>query len=444
MVRMAGTGSPVRGLHNRAGGGLLLPELEMERLASLRSYEILDSSPETAYDNLVGWASALLGAPFVALNLVDADRAWAKAGIGLPRASLPRHLTICSEVVAMDAPIAIADLRQHPGYGYITDAFGLLSYVGVPITGRDGLVLGTLCIADVAPRPDMQRDVTVLTGLAQHAGALLELRRNEGRAGLAPQGSACDKLVADAHDPRKLRRALAADEFVPYFQPVVDLSRERVVGYEALVRWAHPTLGVLSPDRFLPAFEAGELILSLDARVLERALGDLAQLRGPAGTAERHVAVNVSGRELTAPGLADRVAEALTRHAMAPGDLVIEVTETTETNPVIRQAELRRLLDLGVGVLIDDYGSGYANTCAMLETPATGVKIDRSIVSRVVDSQRARLLLAGVTGAATRLGLTVIAEGVEDLQTARIAADCGVHRAQGYAFGRPAPAADVR
>ena len=422
----------------------LLPELEAERLASLRSYDIMDTGREAPYDDLTAWAAALLNAPMAALNLVEANRTWPKASVGLQPGSLPRHLTMCSEVVALDAPVAIPDLLEHARYRPLTDRFGVRSYVGVPVVGRDGLVLGTICIADVVPRRDTGRDVTVLTALARHAGALLELRRNERRAGLAPLGSTCDRLVPDAHDPRKLRRAVAADEFVPYFQPVVDLACERVVGYEALVRWAHPSLGILTPDRFLPAFEAGELIVSLDARVLDRALCQLSRLRGQSGGPDRHVAVNVSGRELTKPGLADRVAEALGRHAMSPADLVIEVTETTETNPVVRQAELRQLLDLGVDVLIDDYGSGYANTCAMLETPATGVKIDRSIVSRVAVDHRARLLLAGVTGAATRLGLTVIAEGVEDVATARIAGDCGVHRAQGYVFGRPVPAAEIR
>jgi EAL domain-containing protein (putative c-di-GMP-specific phosphodiesterase class I) len=429
----------------QAPPGAVVPS-EAERIASLESYQIMDTPPEEAYDNLVRWASQLLDVPIAVLNLLDAHRMWAKAVVGLPPIDMPRYLSICADVVALDAPVVVEDILEHPRYAAAAELFlplGMRSYLGVPIVGRDGLALGTMCIVGHGPRRVTARDIGTLTALAQQAGALLDLRRNEVRTGLAPQGSTCDRLVPDAHDPRMLRRAVRRDEFVPYFQPVVDLAADRVIGYEALVRWMHPTLGTLTPDRFLPAFEASELILSLDDRVLNHALAALSRLRRRCDAAGRHVAVNVSGRELTKPGLAARVAAALERHAMCPADLAIEVTETTETNPVIRRAELLQLRELGVGVLIDDYGSGYANTCAMLDTPATGVKIDRSIVSRIASDERARVVLAGVTAEAMALGLEVIAEGVEDHRTARIAADCGVQLAQGYAFGRPAPESDI-
>jgi EAL domain-containing protein (putative c-di-GMP-specific phosphodiesterase class I)/GAF domain-containing protein len=430
----------------RDARGVLTGPCEAERLSSLHSYDIMDTPAEPAYDDLVRLAAAVLDAPAAYLNLVDADRQWGKAVAGADSVSLARELSICSDVVALDAPVVVEDVAEHPRYRLLADVLiplGVRSYVGVPVAGRDGLPLGALCVTDSVPRRATAPDIAMLTVLARQAGAQLDLRRNEGRTGLAPRGSAHGRLIADAHDPRRLRRALHDDEFEPYFQPVVDLGDERVVGHEALVRWAHPALGILTPDRFLPAFETSEMILSLDGRVLDRSLAALSRLRRQPGAADRHVAVNISGRELNRPGLADRVAAALQRHAMGPDALVVEVTETTETDPDVRRRELLRLLDLGVGVLIDDYGSGYANTYALLDTPASGVKIDRSIISRISADERARLLLAGVTRAAIGLGLYVIAEGVEDRETARVAADCGVRLAQGYAFGHPTPELDT-
>lgn len=429
----------------RHARGMLIPPYEAERLASLWSYDVMDSAGEDAYDDLVRLAAVQLGAPIAFLSLVDADRQWSKAVVGLPSLSMPREAAICSDVVALDAPVVVEDVQRHPRYRRLAagpPAIG--SYVGVPIVGRDGLPLGALCVVDFVARRVTAADVAALRVLARQVAALLDLRRNESRTGLAPRGSASDHLVADAHDPRRLRRALRGDEFVPYLQPVYDLVRDRVAGYEALVRWEHPELGVLTPDRFLPAFESSEMIVSLDALVLDRALAALGRLRRRPGATDRHVAVNVSGRELTRPGLVGRVADALARHRTAAGSLLIEVTETTEADPHVRRTELLRLRDMGVGVLIDDYGSGYANAAALLDTPATGVKIDRSIISRIADDERARLLLSSITDTATGLGLYVIAEGIEDETMARIARGCGVRLAQGYAYGRPAPEADAR
>ena len=419
---------------------------EAERLASLRSYEIIDTPPEDLFDDLVRLAATVLHAPMAFLNLVEQDRQWSKAVVGTTSVSLPRESSICSDVVTLDAPVVVHDVTRHPRYRLMADVLlplGVRSYAGVPVAGRDGLPLGALCIADHVPRRAGPADVAALSVLARQAGALLDLRRNEARTGLVPQGSARDRLIADARDPRRLRSALRNDEFTPYFQPVLDLTSGRVVGYEALVRWAHPSFGVLTPDRFLPAFETSELILSLDARMLDLALHALSRLRRRPAAAGLHMAVNVSGRELTRPGLAARVTAALQRHAMDTDALMIEITETTETDPHVRRTELLHLRDMGIGVLIDDYGSGYANTSALLNTPATGVKVDRSIVSRIATDERARLLLHNVTRAATDLGLHVVAEGLEDEQTTRIAASFGIQFGQGYVFGRPVAEADL-
>lgn len=426
----------------RSSRGVLLPALEGERLASLRSYQIVDSSPEEPYDHLVRWAAALLDAPMASLTLVESTRQWFKAFVGFPSDSTPRRLSMCSDVVALDVPVVIEDTLSHPRYSDWENVAGsphVRSYAGVPIVGRDGLPLGALCVADVRPRQVSADDVAQLEALAAQASALLDLRRNESRLGLAARGTPHDRLVAEAHDPRSLRKALGEGQFVPYFQPVVHLTEGRVVGYEALVRWSHPRLGVLGPDRFLPAFEAGDMILPLDVSVLDKALATLGRLQRRPDSAGLHVAVNISGRELAIPGLADRVSAAMACQGASPENLIIEVTETTETDPVVRRGELRRLRDIGVGVLIDDFGSGYANTSALLDTPATGVKIDRSIVNRISHDVRARRVLTSTAATARDLGLDVIAEGVEDLETARVVAECGIQLAQGFAFGPAVP-----
>ncbi|WP_165865690.1 sensor domain-containing phosphodiesterase [Vallicoccus soli] len=439
---LSGSDTFSAGRASRTMDAVRLHPQELERLASLRSYAILDSTPEPVYDRLVQLAATLLHAPMAALSFVDSDRQWHKASVGPLQASAARSASICSDVVAVEQSLVVPDTHRHPRYRELSSVIGapgIRAYAGVPVIGRDGLALGALCVLDTTPRHYGPTELQTLTALAEQAAALLDLRRSDEQQGLAPLGTSEDRLVAEARDPRALRRALTRGEFTAHFQPIVRLHDDQVVGHEALARWQHPQHGLLTPERFLPAFETGELICALDAAVLEHALNALPRLRATA-SAPLHVAVNLSARELTAPGAAARVLAALDRHDLPSSCLAVEVTESAMSKPLIRDRELRQLRERGITVLLDDYGTGYANLLALLDTPATGLKLDRSLVSRIASDRRARRLLGRVAAAGRDLGLTTVAEGVEDRSTASLLRELDVDLAQGYFYGRPSAA----
>lgn len=416
---------------------------EHDRLDSLRSYGVLDTAPEPAYDELVALAAELCGAPGAAFSLVDAHRQWSKALY--PQASpfeVPRSLSFCSDTVAAAAPLVVGDTSRHPryrGHPSVTGPDGLRAYAGVPLVGRDGLPLGALCVTDVRPRRWASRHLGALTSLAGQAVTLMEERRRDLAAGLWEEW-----VLPDARLPGRLRQALDAGELRPHYQPVVEIHDGRVVGLEALLRWEHPRLGTLPPGAFMPGVEAGALVVPVGRAVLDAALAEVAALARRGLHLERKIGVNVAGGQLARPGLADDVLAALDRHGVAPQRLALELTETTELpDPRLARAELCRLDDAGVRVSLDDFGVGWSNLSRLLDLPVRGLKLDRSIAGAVVRDPKAARIVALAVRTAEEFGLDVIAEGVETEDVRQRLAGAGVRLAQGWLFGAAVPAASL-
>ena len=234
----------------------------------------------------------------------------------------------------------------------------------------------------------------------------------------------------------QLRDAIARGEFVVHYQPIVALADTHVVGHEALVRWNHPTRGLLNPVEFLDVAEDTGLITAIGAQVLEQVcatLTDRPDLPGP-------ISVNVSAVQLAAPDWLPGVRDTLTRHGIDPSRIVIEVTETAVLSLVdAARHALASLRRLGVGIHVDDFGTGYSSISVLRDLPVTGVKLDLRFVQDLtaVDSQ-ANALAQGLSGLVTGLHLTGIAEGIETLLQANILRGQGWECGQGYYFGRPA------
>jgi EAL domain-containing protein (putative c-di-GMP-specific phosphodiesterase class I) len=242
-----------------------------------------------------------------------------------------------------------------------------------------------------------------------------------------------------------LRRALADPEreLRVVYQPIVALDDERVVGFEALVRWQHPTRGAVSPARLIPVAEATGLIVPLGAWVLRTACRQAARwaesdVLGPAAP---YVSVNLSGRQLEGAGLADEVARAVAAAGLDPSRLLLEITESV----LMQRADaalhtLNALKALGVRLAIDDFGTGYSSLAYLQRFPVDTLKIDKAFVDGVANGGSAAALASGIVGLATTLGLRCVAEGIErPEQAARLrAAGCGY--GQGYLFARPLPA----
>ena len=269
--------------------------------------------------------------------------------------------------------------------------------------------------------------------------ALLRAKRL-GRARYVAFDPGVDRVAtrADLQLEDDLRVSFEANELRAHYQPIVDLTDLSVVGHEALVRWEHPSYGLLSPARFLDLAESSGLIRPLGWWMLARACTDLTSPGGlPAGT---WVAVNASPSQLTRTGVAADVIRALEASGLPPQDLHLEVTETALiTASDTLASELRQLSDLGVKIALDDFGTGYSSLALLRSFPVDVVKIDMSFVSPLLTDRSARAIVKAVLGLSQDLGMTTVAEGIESEAQLAVLRDMGCSHGQGYLFGRPEP-----
>jgi diguanylate cyclase (GGDEF)-like protein/PAS domain S-box-containing protein len=235
---------------------------------------------------------------------------------------------------------------------------------------------------------------------------------------------------------RALREAIEQDQLVAYYQPVLRLSDLRTMGFEALVRWQHPRLGLVPPDDFIPAAEQTGLIRGIDQRVLAQACDDLGRWRR-AGH-DLRMAVNLSARQFTDPGLVPLVTAALDRAQLEPSSLRLEMTETVlmDDAPTTLRI-LRRLASLGVALDIDDFGTGYSSLSYLKRFPVTALKLDRRFVAGLPDDREDLEIVTAVIRLAHALDLPVVGEGVETSAQVATLTELGCDFAQGYYFCRP-------
>ena len=248
----------------------------------------------------------------------------------------------------------------------------------------------------------------------------------------------------DHHSPAKLaltadlRAAVDNDEIVVWFQPILDLRTEEVSAFEALVRWQHPDLGLLMPGSFIDMAEHTNLIKPLTRKVLELALGQVAEWS--AMGMPMTVAVNVSARVLVEPSFATQVMNALEAADVPPSQLKLEVTESAlMVDPITAQAVLNELEGLGIEISIDDYGTGYSSLAYLTNLPVSEVKIDRSFVSKMQGGSRESIIVSSTINLAHHLGLRAVAEGVEDTALLPRLQELHCDSAQGFCISRPMP-----
>ncbi len=240
---------------------------------------------------------------------------------------------------------------------------------------------------------------------------------------------------------RDLREAVAVGQLCAYFQPIVDTRSGRVRSVEALVRWNHPTLGLLTPPQFLGAAEQAGLMVDIGRHVLELACGQLAEWRRR--SPDLAVAVNVSEQELRHPGFPDHVLATLSRFGLPTSALHLEVTETVAVAEETISAALEPLTAAGVACSLDDFGTGHSSLHRLRRLPVHRLKIDKSFVSGLESEQRAAPLLASIIAMAHGVGNVVVAEGVETREQADFLAQHGCDELQGYLFSRPVPADEI-
>lgn len=229
---------------------------------------------------------------------------------------------------------------------------------------------------------------------------------------------------------------------VLHYQPQVDAVTGALVGVEALVRWDHPRRGLLLPAAFLDLAEEHGLMAPLTRRVLDLSTRQAALWREQ-GSPVR-VAVNLSASCLELPGLLGVLEDSLRRARLPAGCLAVEITETSlMVDPGVAIDVTRRISALGVTVSIDDYGTGYSSLAYLDDLPADELKLDRSFTVKLVRDERTRAIVSGTIELAHRLGIRVVAEGVEDASTLAVLVALGCDRSQGYLHARPAPADEL-
>ena len=236
-----------------------------------------------------------------------------------------------------------------------------------------------------------------------------------------------------------LRKALPAGEFELYYQPVVNLASSQISGFEALIRWNHPSRGMVAPGTFIPLAEEIGFIVPLGEWVIRQACATAARWPG-----NLHVAVNISAVQFRNPGLTQVIVGALAASGLHPTRLEIEITETVLLqNKEATLAVLHQLRALGIRIALDDFGTGYSSLTYLQSFPFDKIKIDRSFVKDITENFGSLNIVRAVAALANGMGMTTTAEGVETTgQLDKIISE-GCTEMQGFLFSRPLPAGEI-
>jgi diguanylate cyclase (GGDEF)-like protein len=304
----------------------------------------------------------------------------------------------------------------------------------------DGIRLSIDASAGIALAPDHGTDVDALLRHAELAMRLAKERLSDVEV-YDPAGDSGD--VARLALMTEFREGLGTGQLVVHYQPQLLVSSGRIRGVEALVRWQHPTRGLLGPGAFVPLVERSGLVKQLGRSVLETAARDHQRWR--ALGIELEASVNVAAVDLLDLALPADVADVLERYSVPAGSLVLEITESSLVGDAARTTEvLNRLNELGVRIAIDDFGTGYSSLAYLRRLPVHELKIDRSFLAGVPHDRANAAIVRSTVELARGLGLAVVAEGVETAEQLAFLEKIGCDVAQGYLVARPMPADDLR
>ena len=261
--------------------------------------------------------------------------------------------------------------------------------------------------------------------------------------GFGRPGAAADGAVRIGLAPpipvQALADAIAAGEIDVHYQPKVDMQTGIVRGVEALARWKHPELGFVRPDQFIAVSEREGLIHGLTLSVMARALTQAA--RWNARGLKMSMAINLSPQLLEHPGLVQQITDLVTQHGLQTDQIVLEITESSVVDCMgVGLGVLARLRLKGLGLSIDDYGTGFSSMQQLARIPFTELKIDRSFVHEASRRTNLRVILQSALDMSRKLGLVTVAEGIETLEDWKLVQACGCNVGQGYLIARPMPA----
>jgi diguanylate cyclase (GGDEF)-like protein len=350
-----------------------------------------------------------------------AERLSARVGSGVTRFGGDEFVVV---VEGLASPSAADEL----GRTMVTDTGRPVALEGHQVSASASVGVAMI---DAATRPEE---------VLRRADVALYRAKGMGRNCMAGYREQDDSGLHDDLDLEgELRRAVQRDELTLHYQPIIDLHSGMVVSVESLLRWQHPTRGLLFPGSFLEQAISAGLLGSIGAASLRLACRDFTSVPpGHSVPQPPSVAVNLSSSELTDRRVVERVTTALTESGLPPGRLTLEITEDVIVDDAMR-ATIDSLRALGVHLAIDDFGTGNSSLRQLGSYPADVLKIDRSFVERLEDDPRAVAITTAIVRLARNLGLVTVAEGVETEGQARVLARIGCDRAQGWLYARAMP-----
>ncbi len=332
-------------------------------------------------------------------------------------------------VVLLEGSPGLADLRR------VADK--LLAAIGEPLD-LQGLSFPITGSIGIALYPSDGHDAGALL---KHADTAMYLAKERGKNNIQFYSAELAGLAAREFAlESELRQALEHNELVLHYQPKFNVDNGRICGVEALVRWAHPTRGMVPPGEFIPLAEERGLIVPIGRWVMQTACWQIQAWRS-AGVNPPSVAINLSARQFSGDSLVEDLSAAMATCGVLPRELEVELTESVlMAEPERASQVLQELAALGVKIAIDDFGTGYSSLSYLKRFPAQTVKIDRSFISGLPDDRDDVAITQAVIAMAHSLGLGVVAEGVETEEQLAMLCQLGCDEAQGYLLGRPMPA----
>lgn len=284
------------------------------------------------------------------------------------------------------------------------------------------------------------RDGSSAHELLKHVDIALYRAKKTGPGSICFFEASDDKAARDRKSlQRDLERAIEGGELYLVYQPFLDIGRDRITGFEALLRWQHPVRGLVPPSEFIPIAEESGLIQQLGEWVVRRACATLSTL-----PVDVRIAVNVSAVQFRNAGILQAIVEALAETGVSPNRLEIEITESMLISKYgSASSTLNSLLQLGITVALDDFGTGFSSLTYLRKLPFSRIKIDQSFIRDMLTQPDCAAIVKSVIGLAQDLRISVVAEGVETADQLEYLSQAGCDEAQGYLIGRPLPADQI-
>lgn len=251
------------------------------------------------------------------------------------------------------------------------------------------------------------------------------------------EASLNEKILSKMETQSELHTAIKNDEFELYYQAQVDLEQDRIVGFEALVRWNHPTKGMITPDKFIPLAEETGMIAQIGSWVLFEACKQLKEWQDM-GYQDIIISVNLSARQFKDADLVETVEAAIKQAGIRPQDLELEITETIALDDITYSIDtIQRLKEIGIKFSLDDFGTGYSSMNYLKYLPVSNLKIDKSFIDTIMEDRNDKAIVSAIITLARTLELDVIAEGVENKEQLSFLREAQCNIVQGYLYSSP-------